>query len=127
MRRVAIIVAALITAQALLGSGPAAAAEENPSGQFPDEVRGMVILRLPFGGNSIFSAPRMGFDFHMQNRSDLDYFEESYDPETGRRLPEVDAGSVRTWPLDPPVFDLPEEMQGEREPNDPRPGSPKLG
>ena len=125
MGRKALVLAALISAQALLGSGPAMAAEANPGGQFPNEVRGMLVLKLPFGGASIFSAPRMGFDFHMQNRSDFDYLKESYDPDTGRRLPEIDAGRTRTWPFDPPEFVLPDEMQGE--PDEQRPGSPKLG
>ena len=123
----AFVLAALISAQAFLGNGPAAAAEVNPHGESSKEVRGMVVLRLPFGGDSIFSAPRMGFDFHMQNRSDFDYLRESYDPDTGRRLPETDAGSMRTWPLESPDVVLPDENPGERAPDQQRPGSPKMG
>jgi hypothetical protein len=127
MGRKALVLAALIAAQALLGSGPAAAAEPDPHGESASEVRGMVILRWPFGGDSILSAPRMGFDFHMRNRSDFDYLKQSYDPETGRRLPEVDAGSMRTWPLDSPEVVLPDETPGERAPDRQRPGSARLG
>ena len=120
MGRVAKVLAVLIVARGLLPIGPARAAEEESRGAFPDEMRGMVVIRLPFGGGSVVSAPRVGFDFHMQNRSELDYLEENRDPETGRRLPEIDAGRMRTWPFDPPVFRLPEERPGEPEPDAPR-------
>lgn len=123
----ALVLAALISALALLGSGPATAAEADRNGESSNDVRGMVVLRLPFGGGSIFSAPRMGFDFDMRNRSDYDHLRQSYDPDTGRRLPEIDAGRMRTWPLESPDVVLPDEKDGEREPNEHRPGSPKLG
>ena len=119
----ALVLAALISAQAL----PVAAAEPDSHGESTNEVRGMVVLRWPFGGDSTFSAPRMGFDFHMQNRSDFDYLKQSHDPETGRRLPEIDAGRMRTWPLDSPDVVRPDERPGERAPDQQRPGSPKLG
>ncbi len=83
-------------------------------------MRGMLVLKLPFGGAKTFSAPLLGFDFQMQRHSDLDYLKESYDPETGRRLPEVDAGSMRTWSLDPPEFILPDEAQDEPETHEPQ-------
>ena len=127
MGRVVKVLAVLILAQGLLGSGPSLAAEEESRGDFPDEMRGMVILRLPFGGDSIFSAPRLGFDFQIQNSSELDYLEEKYDPETGRRLPEIDAGSMRTWSLDRPVFDLPEERPDEPSPGETPSKPPHLG
>jgi hypothetical protein len=103
--------------QALLGSGSAQAADERSS---PYEMRGMLVLKLPFGGAKSFSAPRLGFDFQMQRKSDLDYLEESYDPETGRRLPEIDTDGSRTWTLDPPEFILPDEAQDESETHKPQ-------
>ena len=117
MTRLATLVAVLISMQALLGSGSAQAADERSS---PYEMRGMLVLKLPFGGAKSFSAPRLGFDFQMQRKSDLDYLEESYDPETGRRLPEIDTDGSRTWTLDPPEFILPDEAQDESETHKPQ-------
>ena len=124
MKRLTTLVAVLISMQAFLGSGLVQAAGERSSFEPPDQVRGMLVLKLPFGGGKSFSAPRLGFDFQMQRKSDLDYLKESYDPETGRRLPEIDAGSVRTWTLDPPEFILPDEAQDDpkaHEPDNPLP------
>ena len=119
MKLLTTLVAVLISMQAFLGSGLVQAADERSSFEPPDEVRGMLVLKLPFGGSKTFSAPRLGFDFQMQRKSDLDYLKESYDPETGRRLPETDAGSMRTWTLDPPEFILPDKAQDEPEAHEP--------
>ena len=120
MFRQAFVVAAIISVQVLLHSGTARAGDDQSSFEPTDEMRGMLVLKLPFGGAKTFSAPRLGFDFQMQRHSDLDYLKESYDPETGRRLPEVDAGSMRTWSLDPPEFILPDEAQDEPETHEPQ-------
>ena len=117
MGRVARVMAMLISTQLLQGPGPATAGESDSRDGFPDEMRGMVVLRLPFSGASIFSAPRVGFDFRMGNHSDLADLEVKYDPQTGRRLPEIDASSMRTWPIDLPEFDLPDAAPGEPQPN----------
>lgn len=127
MTRLAILFAVLISGQALLGSGLARAADEWPSSDLPYEARGMIILKLPFGGPKASSAPRLGFDFQMQRRNDFDYLKESYDPETGRRLPEIDTGTMRTWKIDPPEFLLPDEEQGEPNPIEPQGGRLKQG
>ncbi len=119
MTRLTTLVAVLISMQAFLGSGLVQAADERSSFEPPDQVRGMLVLKLPFGGGKSFSAPRLGFDFQMQRKSDLDYLKESYDPETGRRLPEIDAGSMRTWTLEPPEFILPDKAQDEPETHEP--------
>ncbi len=119
MKRLTTLVAVAISMQAFLGSGLVQAADERSSFEPPDQVRGMLVLKLPFGGGKTFSTPRLGFDFQMQRKSDLDYLKESYDPETGRRLPEIDAGSMRTWTLDPPELILPDKAQDEPETQEP--------
>ena len=124
MMRLVKLLAVLVSMHVLLLGGSAQAVDERSSFEPPDQVRGMLVLKLPFGGGKTFSAPRLGFDFQMQRKSDLDYLKESYDPETGRRLPEIDAGSMRTWTLDPPEFILPDEAQDEpkaHEPDNPLP------
>ena len=125
MFRWAFVVAAIVSMQVLLHSGAAQAGDDQSSSESRDEARGMFVLKWPFGG----AAPRVGFDFQMQRKRDLDYLKESYDPETGRRLPEIDAGSMRTWPLDPPEYILPDEEQAEPEPygpqNEPEPYGPQ--
>ncbi len=78
----------------------------------------MFVLKLPFGGGNTFSAPRVGFEFHMQRRSDLDYLKESRDPQTGRRLPEVDSDGIRTWSIEDLEFTLPQDQPENEE----RPG-----
>ena len=120
MFRQAFVVAAIISVQVLLHSGAARAGDDQSSIEPRDEVRGMLVLKWPFGGDKTFSAPRMGFDFQMQRKSDLDYLRESYDPDTGRRLPEVDTDNTRTWSLEGPEFTLPDELQGEPESEEPQ-------
>ena len=120
MFRRAFVVAAIVSWQVLLHSGGARAGDDQSFSEPRDEARGMFILKFPFGGEKTFSAPRVGFDFQMERKSDLDYLKDSYDPETGRRLPEVDTGSMRTWSLEPPEYSLPDEEQGESEPYGPR-------
>ncbi len=119
MMRLVKLLAVLVSVHVLLQGGTAQAADDRSSFEPPDQVRGMLVLKLPFGGAKTFSAPRLGFDFQMQRKSDLDYLKESYDPETGRRLPEIDAGSMRTWTLDPPEFILPDEAHDEPETHEP--------
>ena len=75
---------------------------------------------------AIGSAPRLGFDNHMQQKSDYDHLKESYDSQTGRRLPEIDTGRMRTWQFDPPEFLLPDEQQGRPDPIEPGGGRPEL-
>jgi len=117
MGRVARVMAMLISTQLLLGPGPATAGESDARDGLPKQMRGMVVLRLPFSGSSIFSAPRVGFDFRMGNHSDLADLEVKYDPQTGRRLPEIDASSMRTWPFELPEFNLPDEAPDKPQPN----------
>ena len=96
-KRLAVMTGALaLAAQLVMGLGPASAAEGDSPDEFPEDVRGMVVLKLPFGGSSIFSSPRMGFDFQVQNRSEYDRLNHRYDPQTGRRLPDMEADRVRT-------------------------------
>ncbi len=120
MMRLVKLLAVLVSMHVLLLGGSAQAVDERSSFEPPDQVRGMLVLKLPFGGGKTFSAPRLGFDFQMQRKSDLDYLKESYDPETGRRLPEIDTGSMRTWTLDPPEFILSDEAQDEPETHEPQ-------
>ena len=119
MMRLVKLLAVLISMHVLLQGSSAHAADERSSFEPPDEIRGMLVLKLPFGGAKTFSAPRLGFDFQMQRKSDLDYLKESYDPETGRRLPEIDTGGMRTWTLDLPDFILPDKAQDEPETHEP--------
>ena len=120
MLRLAIVIAVTISMQVLLHSGVAHAGDDPSSLNSRDDMRGMFVLKWPFGGTEGSSAPRVGFDFQMQRKSDLDYLEESRDPETGAWLPEFDADSVRTWPLEEPEFILPDELQGEPEDEEPQ-------
>jgi hypothetical protein len=80
----------------------------------------MFVLKFPIRGAETFSAPRVGFDFQMQRKRDLDYLKESRDPETGRRRPEIDMGSMRTWSVEGQEFTLPDELQGEPENKEPQ-------
>ena len=120
MMRLVKLLALLVSMHVLLQGGSVQAADERSTFEPPDEMRGMLVLKLPFGGAKTFAAPRLGFDFQMQRKSDLDYLKESYDPETGRRLPEIDTGGMRTWTLDPPEFILPDEAQDELETHEPQ-------
>jgi hypothetical protein len=122
MMRLVKVLAVIASMHALLQGGTAQAAAERSSLEPRDEIRGMLVLKLPFGGTKTFSAPRLGVDFQMQRKSDLDYLKESYDPETGRRFPEIDTDRTRTWTLDPPEFILPDEAQGEPGPQRSRSG-----
>ena len=78
---------------------------------FHCDMRGMFVLKWPFG-SAESSAPRVGFDFDMQRKSDLDYLKEDRDPRTGERLPEIDASNMRTWSLDGPEYTLPKDREG---------------
>ena len=112
MLRLVIVGVAIIVTQVLLYSGAAHAQGDPSSLNSRDDMRGMFVLRWPFGGTGS-SAPRVGFDFEMQRRSDLDYLNENRDPKTGQRLPEIDASSMRTWSLEEPEFTLPKDRQGK--------------
>jgi hypothetical protein len=127
MRRLAIVFAVLVSGLAVLATGSARAADGGSSSDLPGEVRGMIVLKVPFGGPKASSAPRLGFDFQMQQKSDYDHLKESYDSQTGRRLPEIDTGRMRTWQFDPPEFLLPDEQQGRPDPIEPGGGRPELG
>ena len=127
MVRQGLVFALLISFQAALGTGAAQAADGGVSSDLPGEVRGMIVLKLPFGGPKVSSAPRFGFDFQMQQKSDYDYLNDSHDPETGRRLPEFDAGGTRTWQFDPPEVILPDDERGLPDPIEPGGGRPELG
>ena len=109
MLRLATLFALLISWQVVLGPSSAQAADGETSSDLPGEVRGMIVLKLPFGGPRNSSAPRLGFD-----------------PQTGRRLPGIDASRARTWQLDPPEFLLPDDEQGRPDPIEPRGGRPEL-
>lgn len=69
----------------------------------------MLVFQLPFGRGGAFAAPRVGFEFQMQRKSDLDYLQETRDPLTGRRLPEVDTGGTRTWSIEELEFTVPQD------------------
>ncbi len=116
MFRLTILVAAMLSMQVLVQSHAAWAEPSSPDTR--DEVRGMFVLKLPFGGGNTFSAPRVGFEFNMQRRSDLDYLKESRDPQTGRRLPEVDSDGIHTWSIEDLEFTLPQDQPENEE----RPG-----
>ena len=126
MLRLATLFALLISWQVVLGPSSAQAADGETSSDLPGEVRGMIVLKLPFGGPRNSSAPRLGFDLRMQQKSDDDDLKDRYDPQTGRRLPEIDASRARTWQLDPPEFLLPDDKQGRSDPIEPRGGRPEL-
>ena len=71
MIRLAKLAVVFVPALILLGSSSAWAAEEGfPFGP-SDELRGMLVLRLPFGGTETIGTPRLGLDLHMNRRSDL--------------------------------------------------------
>ena len=125
MLRLAVVFSLIISCQALAGA--ARAADGLTSSDLTGEARGMVVLKLPFGGGQSFSTPRLGFDFQMNKKSDYDYFKDYRDPETGRRLPEVDAGGVRTWQLDPPDFLRPDGAPDRPGPIPPGGGRAELG
>ena len=113
--RLIALATAMLLAQVLLRSHVAWAEPSSQDDQ--DEVRGMFVLKLPIGGDEFFSGPRVGFEFQMQRKSDFDHLKESRDPQTGRRLPEVDAGSIRTWSIEELEFILPEDQrENERRP-----------
>ena len=112
MFRLAIVGAAIISVQALLHSGEVQAQDDPSSLNSREDMRGMFLLKWPFGATES-SAPRVGFDFEMQRKSDLDYLRENRDPMTGSRIPEIDTGSMRTWSLEEPEFTLPEDLQNE--------------
>jgi hypothetical protein len=116
----AIVVAATISTQVLLQGGTTRVGDGQPSSEPRDAVRGMFVLKFPIRGAETFSAPRVGFDFQMQRKRDLDYLKESRDPETGRRRPEIDMGSMRTWSVEGQEFTLPDELQGEPENKEPQ-------
>ena len=113
MKRLAFLCVALVAWQAVLGPAGAWAADDRDSSDLPGEVRGMIVLKFSFGGTQTSSSPRLGFDFQMQQKSEYDYLKERHDPETGRRLPEIDTGTMRTWQIDPPVIVRPEEKPTE--------------
>lgn len=129
MKRLAFLCVALVAWQAVLGTAGAWAADDRSSSDLPGEMRGMIVLKFPFGGTETSSSPRLGFDFQMQQKkSEYDYLKERQDPETGRRLPEIDTGTMRTWQIDPPVVVGPEEKPaGRPEPAEPRDKGANLG
>lgn len=89
-----------------LQSGAARAGDEDSALDPRDDLRGMFVFKLPIGGGKIFSAPRVGLDIRMNRGDDFGRLKASRDPYTGRRLPDVDTGRVRTWSLEKPQFDL---------------------
>lgn len=111
--RLTILATTMLALQLLLHSHVAWA--EPSSLNARDEVRGMLVLKLPFGRGNAFSAPRVGFEFQMQRKSDLDYLKESRDPQTGQRLPEVDTGGIRTWSIEELEFTLPRDHHEKAE------------
>ena len=112
MNRLAIFGAAIIATQVLLTSGVAHSQDKSSSLNSRDDMRGMFVLKWPFG-SAESSAPRVGFDFDMQRKSDLDYLKEDRDPRTGERLPEIDASNMRTWSLEEPEYTLPKDREGQ--------------
>ena len=113
MLRPIIVGAMIIATQILLISGLAHSQDEFSTPESRYDVRGMFVLRWPFGRTES-SAPRVGFDFEMQRRGDPDYLTEDRDSSTGQLLPQFDAGSVRTWSLEKPEVTLPSGRQGMR-------------
>ncbi len=111
MLRLAILGATIFATLVLMHSGEVHAQDDPSSLNSRDDMRGMFVLRWPFGRTET-AAPRVGFDFEMQRRSDLDHLNENRDPTTGQRLPEIDAGSIRTWSLEEPEFTLPGDRHG---------------
>ena len=102
----------MIATQVLLLGDPTHAQDNSFSLNSRDDMRGMFVLKWPFG-RAESSAPRVGFDFDIQRKSDLDYLKQDRDPRTGQRLPEVDASSMRTWSLEGPGFTLPEDREDQ--------------
>lgn len=94
-----------------LQSGAARAGDEDSSLDPRDDLRGMFVFKLPIGGGQVFSAPRVGLDIQMNRSSDFGRLKASRDPYTGRRLPDVDTGRVRTWSLEKPQFTFPQFPQ----------------
>lgn len=125
--RLGIVFTLILCVQAALATGAAWAADDRSSSDLPGEVRGMIVLKLPFGGPEVSPAPRFGFDLQMQQKSDYDYLKENYDAKTGRRLPEIDVGRTRTWRLGPPDFMLPDDAESRPVPIEPGGGRPELG
>lgn len=115
MLRVITVIATIFAAQLLLGGTARAGDEFSSFDPKSNSMRGLFVLRLPFGGANSSYAPRVGFDFRVQENSDLDYHRAGHDPETGRRLPEVDASRVRTWTLERPDITLPDNTPGKPE------------
>ncbi len=115
MLRMIAVIGTIFAVQALFG-GPARAGDEFSSFDSNSQsLRGLFVIRLPFGRTDSAYAPRVGFDFHMEQNPEFDYHKAHFDPDTGRRLPEVDAGGVRTWTLEGPAFTLPDDRRGEPE------------
>lgn len=113
MLRVITVIGAIFAAQLLLG-GPARAGDEFSSfDPKNNSMRGLFVLRFPFGGTDSSYEPRVGLDLHMGQTSDLDYHKAGHDPRTGRRLPEIDASRMRTWTLERPDIILPDDTPGE--------------
>lgn len=113
MLRVITVIGTLIAVQPLL-DGPARAGDEiSPFDPKSNSMRGLFVLRLPFGGATSSFEPRVGFDFHMEQNSDRDYRRAGQDPRTGRRIPEIDASRMRTWTFEQPDIALPDDRPGE--------------
>lgn len=104
----------MVAAMIALQIAAAQAGDEASSFDPRDNMRGAFVLKFPFGVGESFSSARVGLDVRMEQKSDLDYLRERYDPETGRYRSEVDTDSVRTWSLDGLEFTLPDHLQGKQ-------------
>jgi len=113
MLRVITVMGTIFAMQVLLG-GPAWAGDEFSSFDTKSQsLSGLFVLRLPFGGADSSYAPRVGFDINMEQNGDFDYRRARHDPETGQRLPEIDASKMRTWTIERPEITLPDDTHGE--------------
>ena len=101
MSRLVMLFAVVAASHVVLEAGPARAADDGFSSDLSGDVRGMIVFKLPFGGPKVSSTPRWGFDLQMNRRGDYEDLEDTYDPRTGRRLPSIDPGGMRTWTIDP--------------------------
>ena len=117
MVRMVILAAAIVAIQA--ANIETAWADEDSSLDPRDDMRGMFVLKLPFGGPEIISPPRVGLGIQKGQANEFDYRRNRHDSRTGRRLPELDTGSIRTWSVDDLDFSLPEDPRGGGESNKP--------
>ncbi len=85
----------------LLAPWPLWADDSRSSGlEQEQEVQGLFFLRIPFGQDKAFERPSFGVDLDMRSEVQRQHAPDSYDPKSGRRIPDQDPDKVRTWELE---------------------------